>query len=63
MPFMRVIAGRMCLLMISLRSETVLYGLIDAIKVEGPAANSGPSLATEIRQGTSLISRKHNVSI
>ena len=27
-----VIAGRICLLMISMRSETVLYGLIDAMK-------------------------------
>ena len=32
MPFMRVIAGRICLLMIFMRSETVLYGLIDAMK-------------------------------
>ena len=30
--FMRVIAGCICLLMISIRSETVPYGLIDAMK-------------------------------
>ena len=32
MPFMLVIAGHICLLMISMRSETVLYGLVDAMK-------------------------------
>ena len=32
MPFMCVIAGRICLLMISMRSETVLHGIIDVMK-------------------------------
>jgi hypothetical protein len=34
MPFMRVIAGRICLLimMIPMRDETVLYGLRNAMK-------------------------------
>ena len=32
MPFICVIAGRIFLLMISMRSETVLYGLIDTMK-------------------------------
>ena len=32
MPLLSVIAGRICLLMISMRSETVLYGLINAMK-------------------------------
>ena len=31
-PFMRVIAGHICLLAISMWSETVLYGLIEAME-------------------------------
>ena len=32
MPFVRVIAGRVCLLVISMRSETGMFGQIDAMK-------------------------------
>ena len=32
MPVMRVIAGRICLPMISMRGETVIYRLVEAMK-------------------------------